>query len=205
MKTFKKIREGITRNISEAMYKDGDFDSIDRSIFGDKKKFLDAAKKFKSEFQFGYFTQDHNSIAAFDWLYDSEMGNPDLSIEDNPSKFDKSLGQLKKMKSAGATHAFCYKVSKKGDKGREILSIRFKGKNDKIALAMSKWFGDEAVFGVDEDEVSMMGSLAYGSDKFSSDSNKLVKKYGTSTNLDWKKLSSGDRMGSWDEICIVEL
>jgi hypothetical protein len=199
MKTFKEIRNSIT----EAMYKGGQ--DYDQSLMGDKKKFLDAAKKFKSEFQFGYFERTNNSIAVGDWLYDSGWGNPDSGIEINPSKFDKSLNQLSKLKSFGATHVFCYRVSKKEDKGREILSIRFKGKNDKIALGMAKWYGDEPVFGKNEEEVSIMGSLALGTDKFSPESNKLVKKYGTSKTLDWKKLDSADKMSSWDEICIIEL
>ena len=200
MKTFREIRNSI---ITEAMYKDGQ--DYDTSLMGDKKKFLDAAKKFKSEFQFGYFERTNNSIAVGDWLDNSGWGNPDSGIEINPSKFDKTLDKLRKMKSAGATHAFCYRVSKKGDKGREILSVRFKGKNDRIALAMVGLFGDEAVFGRNEEEVSIMGSLALGSDKFSPESNKLVKKYGTSKTLDWTKLDSADKMSSWDEICIIEL
>ena len=204
MKTFREIRNNI---ITEAMYKDGDYDRVDRSIFGDKKKFLDAAKKFKSEFQFGYFERTNNSIAVGDWLYDSGWGNPDSGVENNPGRFDKSLKELGKLKSFGATHLFCYRVSKKGDKGREILSIRFKGKNDKIASGMAKWYGDEPVFGGKEEDgpVSIMGSLALGNDKFSPESNKLVKKYGTSKTLDWKKLDSADKMNYWDEICIIEL
>ena len=206
MKTFREIRNRIT----EAMYKGGDFDE---SLFsGDSKKFLGAAKKYTSEFQFG--NQSDVSQALFEWQYENGMLNPDSSIDLNPRTFDKTIKSLSKLKSFGATHIFCRRDAKKGDKEREVSSIRFKGKNDKIALGLKKYFGNtsdpDPVFGSGDDfgpgGGSIVGSLALGNDKFNNDSNKLVKKYGTSKTVEWKKQSSSEAdVYTQQEICIIEL
>jgi len=189
------------------MYKGGDFDE---ELFADGAKFLDAAKKHSSEFQFGEWIDCSMALRA--WLYENDLINPDMALDLDSSTFDKTIKSLAKLKSFGATHIFCRRDAKKGDKDRQVSSIRFKGKNDKIALGLKKWFAGEddpdPVFGSGDDYgpsgASMVGSLALGKDKYHRDTNDLIKKYGTSKTVEWKQVSSGSVYDK-EEICIIEL
>ena len=208
MKTFTQIRESLT----EAK-------KVDPEIFGNKDKFLAAASKFKSTVDFGYrFT----SKAYTDWWNKEQGGiSPDGDWWMGYGNFDAYAKETAKLKSFGLTHIFAFKDPnrKPGSYHSEwIESVRFSGKNDKIALGLAKYMGpkdEKYVWGSTEitdgyGKGTLYGSLVLGPDKPSPDANDHIKKYGTvklapSKKLEWKKMSEQDELDEGVLIAIIKV
>jgi len=208
-KTFWKIRE----NLNEAK-------KVDPEIFGNKDKFLSAASKFKSTVDFGSML---TSKSYENWWNETQGGvSPDGDWWMGEGKFDSVANKTAKLKPFGLTHIFAFKDPNRnpGSYHSEwIESVRFSGKNDKIALGLAKYLGpqdEKYVWGSTEisdsyGKGSAYGSLVLGPDKPNSYANELIKKYGTvklapSKKLEWKDLDENDQVSDVrDQIAIIKV
>ena len=206
MKTYWEIRESLT----EAK-------KVDPEIFGNKDKFLAAASKFKSTVDFGY---RFVSKGYGDW-WNKEMGgiSPDGDWWMGEGNFYKVLRDTLKLKPFGLTHIFAFRDPNRKPGSYHsvwIESVRFSGKNDKIALGLAKYLGpkeEKYVWGSTEisddyGKGSGYGSLVLGPDKPNPDANDHIKKYGVQKagkDLDWKKMSKQDELDEGVQIAIIKV
>ena len=216
MKTFTQIRE----TLQEKVYSKGE---ISPELFGDKGKFLAAAKKFKSTVDIGGRGFDMMSPGIENWTYETQGTiPPDLEWHmDKRKSFNKNLKDTLKLKKYGLTHIFCFHDPKESGNGyfdTFIHTVRFSGKNDKIAQGLKDFYktvnDPDIVYGSDPEDYdygggSMFGSLALGEDKPSKGGNKFISKFGTQKaagleKLDWKTIGS-DGESKTQQIAIIQV